>query len=546
MDSGRTSGSPFPGFWLFSSLSRGEEYPIDVDPMGALARESTRLRSCSAVAGELKGSRPVLMMELPTPGPTSRNPTMRRPLRFQIMIPMLGLMVTALAGVSILNAYLGAGRAKRQIEEQLRGITQTLERSNFPLTDSVLRQMRGLSGAEFVLVTNAGTVVASSTKSPTTDPLPENPTADSDVVLHRRITLGGTTYFHTAKRLARNDVHQSSGILHILYPETGYRQAWIDAVYPPLVIGLAAVVFVALSAVLVAARASRPMTRLQTQVSRIAEGDFEPMPLPDRRDEIRDLAVAINQMATMLGQYEREVRETERLRTLAQLGGGIAHQMRNAATGCRMAVDILAGEQSLSDDCESLAVARRQLELMERYLRRFLAIGKPPREVDLRPVDLGALVEEILPLVRPAARHAGVDLRWHRPESPSAVSGDAEGLEQVVINLVLNAIEAASSQATPDESRVVRVCLQSDGGDRVVLLVEDTGPGPRDDVRETLFDPFVSAKADGVGLGLSVAQQVTQQHGGRITWSHEPGATRFRVELPQMETEKHCVELAGR
>ena len=112
-------------------------------------------------------------------------------------------------------------------------------------------------------------------------------------------------------------------------------------------------------------------------------------------------------------------------------------------------VDILAGEQSLSDDCESLAVARRQLELMERYLQRFLAIGKPPQEVDLRPVDLGALVEDILPLVRPAARHAGVDLQWHRPESPSAVLGDAEGLEQVVINLVLNAIEAASSQATP-------------------------------------------------------------------------------------------------
>lgn len=473
---------------------------------------------------------------------------MRRPLRYQIMLPMLGLMLTALIGVSAFNAYLAASRAKQQIEQQLNEITRTLDQSNFPLTDAVLRQMRGLSGAEFVLVTDSGEVSASSTDRSVLDRLPRElaATRQSDVGLRQRILLGGITYFHTAKQLGRHGSNTSSGVLHILYPEVGFRAAWTDAVYPPLAIGLAAVVLVIFSAMAIASRLSHPMTRLQSQVERIAQGDFEPMPLPERRDEIRDLAQAINQMATMLGKYEREVRHTERLRTLAQLGGGIAHQMRNAATGCRMALDILAAECSLPGDCESLVVARRQLELMERYLQRFLAVGKPATGASRHRVDLGQLVQELLPLVRPAAQHVGVELQWHCPADPVTIIGDSEGLEQLIINLLLNAIEAASQSGTAQGTkRLVRVLVRSKGTDWVELLVHDSGHGPCDAVKEELFEPFVTAKADGVGLGLSVGRQVVEQHGGQISWDHEPGVTCFRVELPHSNTESCCVEFAG-
>ncbi len=469
---------------------------------------------------------------------------MRQPLRYQIMFPMLGLMLTALVGVSVLNAYLAASRVRQHIERQLGEMTRTLDQSSFPLTDAVLRQMRGLSGAEFVLVGESGQVLASSTDRVVLNQLPRDPLGQPDMVLRQRLWLGGENYLHTARRLSRKNDNSAVGVLHILYPEEGYREAWTGAVLPPLGIGVAAALLVVLSAIAVAARVSRPMSRLQTQVDRIAQGDFEPMPLPKRSDEIRDLAQAINQMAAMLGQYEREVRRTERLRTLAQLGGGIAHQMRNAATGCRMAIDILAAEQSLPADSESLTVARRQLELMEKYLQRFLAVGKPAMASRHQPNDLGALVEELLPLVRPAARHAGVQLQWQPPDAPVIVLGDCEGLEQLIINLLLNGIEAAAQG--PGEARLVSVCLAGKDADQVELVVQDSGLGPCDGVKDNLFDPFVTAKADGVGLGLSVARQVVEQHGGRITWDHEPGATRFRVKLPNWITETRCVELAGR
>lgn len=470
---------------------------------------------------------------------------MRQPLRYQIMLPMLGLMVIALVGVSGLSAYLAAGRAQRQIEQQLREMTRTLDQSSFPLTDAVLRQMRGLSGAEFVLVGDASVILASSADRVAVSRLPIHLVIDPDLVLDQRIALNGAIYFHAAKRLAGRKLNEPSVTLHILYPEVGYRQAWMDAFYPPLAVGLVAVVLVAFAAVVVADRVSRPMTKLQTQVTHIAEGQFEPMQLPARNDEIRDLAEAINRMALMLAQYEREVRQTERLRTLAQLGGGMAHQMRNAATGCRMAIDILASELDLSNDCESLAVARRQLELMERHLQRLLALGKPPQNVPLNRISLDELVEDMLPLVRPAARHAGVDLRWERPETPTFVAGDAEGLEQLVINLLLNAIEAAANQTAVSSERVVRVLLRPRGAERVELLVEDSGAGLSETVRDRLGEPFVTAKTDGVGLGLAVAKQVAQQHGGQMGWERHAGWTTFRVDLPRAQAENGRVELTG-
>lgn len=470
---------------------------------------------------------------------------MRQPLRFQIMMPMLVLMLTAIAGVSALNAYLAAGQAQRRIEQQLDEIVTTLDQSSFPLTDAVMRQMRGLSGAEFVLVEEGGAVVASSWELPTGEEPPhdwQGSTTDSHhpVRLRQRRQLGGHTYFHTAIRLERISPG-SPDRLQILYPEQEYRDAWTRAAYPPVLIGLVASCFVVALAVWVAGRVSRPLTGLQRQVTRISQGDFSPLTLPSRDDEVRDLAQSINRMATMLDQYERGVRQAERLNTLAQLGGGIAHQMRNAATGCRMAIDLLADELRLSTDCDNLVVARRQLELMERYLQRFLALGQPSRQERPQMVDLGQLIDDVLPLLRPAGQHAKVEILWRRPTASCAIQGIPDELEQAIINVVLNAIEAAqqlpsrgeSQDSVPEERpSQVRLRIEIAAAGEVELLVEDTGPGPPVEIQSSLFEPFATTKAGGAGLGLSVARQVAERHGGTIGWERVPGWTRFRLRFP--------------
>jgi len=142
-------------------------------------------------------------------------------------------------------------------------------------------------------------------------------------------------------------------------------------------------------------------------------------------------------------------------------------------------------------------------------------------------------VEELLPLVRPAAEHAGVALDCRISTEPLSVRGDEEALSQVVLNLLLNAVEAAQQNGINQHAEG-RVCVQVNGSaaDAAEIVISDSGAGPADVVAESLFEPFVTDKAEGAGLGLAVAKEVVASHGGTIEWNRENGMTRFRVGLP--------------
>ena len=247
----------------------------------------------------------------------------------------------------------------------------------------------------------------------------------------------------------------------------------------------------------------RAIARLREEVLRIARGDFREVPLPSVDDEIRDLSAAVNRTAEMLAEYEQQVRRSEQMRTLTILGASIAHQLRNAVTGCRMALDLHAADCQASDSRECLDVAQRQLRLMESQLQRFLRIGKRPTEMVKRDVDLGDLVEELLPLVRPAAQHAGVALDCRISTEHVSVSGDEEALSQVVLNLLLNAVEAAQQNGIAAAGAAARVRARSARRrtHAAEIVISDSGAGPAESVAESLFEPFVTDKAEGAGLG---------------------------------------------
>jgi signal transduction histidine kinase len=475
---------------------------------------------------------------------------MRWPLRYQILLPMAGVMLAVAVAVSLVDAWLAGRRAHQQIETQLQEIGRTLAAASFPLTDNVLQQMRGLSGAEFIVASRTGEVSATSLTDVPLPPLPppEFVAADARLAWQRRVSLGGQTYLHSPLDLSRSYRGRDLGVLHVLYPQTRYRQAWRDAVLPPAVTGLVALVVVVLLSSMVAARVTRPLHRLSVQVGRIARGDFAPLPIPSRDDELRDLALAFNHMAETLIGYEQQVRRHEKLRTLGRLGGGIAHQLRNGVTGCRLAIELHERQCQRPGD-EELAVARQQLDLMEEYLQRFLALGKQPSR-PWGPLDLAALVVRALALVRPKADHLGVDVQWSAPADRLEIAADADGLTQAIVNLLLNAVEAAVEAGTRQAGgqRAPRVIVRSSRGPRsgyVQLEILDSGDGPAPQVREQLYEPLISQKADGVGLGLSVARDVIQQHGGSLDWQRRDGWTSFVIALPLVEGDSH-VETAGR
>lgn len=463
------------------------------------------------------------------------NYSMRWRIRYQLLVPLLILFVGVI-GVSVGAAFHTAARARQGIEARVREVARILNESpQFPLVAPVLEQMKKLSGADFLLLGDNHRV-STLESAPS-----ELPAAEAIVDDWKTLRLGppvevaGKAFLCSGVRLRPP---REGDTLYILYPEALWRDARWEALWPVLAlggsVGLAAIAL----AIGLGQRLSHRVTDLERRTRLIAAGDFSPMPLPKRDDEVRDLAQSVNEMAQQLAQYQDAVRRTERLRLLGQVSAGLAHQLRNGLTGARLAVQVFLREHDEVPDQEALQVALRQLTLLETNLKRFLDLGRQDRH-RREPCSLGGLVNEALELLRPGCRHAGIELSWHAPLGETTVIGDAGALGQMILNVVSNAVEAAGPGGA------VRVAIH--GGPNkedargngafhppafYELEVKDSGPGPSVEVAPRLFEPFVTGKAEGVGLGLAVARQVAEAHSGKISWMRKGPWTCFRVDLP--------------
>lgn len=443
---------------------------------------------------------------------------MRLSLRYRLLGPLLVLLAldAAATGWAALSA---ADQAERRIAGQLRAVAHTLtEPPAFPLTDRVLAQMKGLSSAEYLLVRADGSRIGTFPNPDTRPPADAVVASADDPTLGPPVAVNGTEY--RCLRVALVPPHpQEGGTLYVFYPESLRRTAVWDAARPFLLLGGAGGV---LAVGLMAVAAGRLVARVQEVSDRtraIAAGDYRPMPLPPQDDELRDLGRAVNDLAVRLAGFRDELATTERLRVLGQFAGGLAHQLRNAAAGAKLAVQLHAGE--CEHDPETLAVALRQLARIETTLRQFLALGRPPTAAR-EPCDLGAIVAQAVELLQPQARHAGTALDF-TPPGPLPLTGDPARLGDLFQNVIGNAVEAAGAGGT------VTVCVAGDGRS---VEVTDTGPGPPPAIAERMFDPFVTGKEQGIGLGLAVAKQAADVHGWRLSWRRADGKTIFRVECP--------------
>lgn len=450
---------------------------------------------------------------------------MRWPIRIQILVPFVAVVLLAVVAMTAAAAWLAAARSDARTVAQLRDVVETLSHTNVPYTSSVLEKMKGLSGAHFVACDERGKVLASTLPSGTPLPAQFGTTLRSGetktLTDQPGIELGQTRYL-----LARMEPHGDASVraLFVLYPESSWSRARWDAALPPLAVGAGAVLLTAAVSGWLAQRFGGRIRLLQEQVAAIAAGDFREIAAGGRQDEIQDLVGSVNAMSAQLRQMQDTIRQSERTKLLAQLAGGLAHQLRNAVTGARMALQLHQKRCAAGAGDKSLFVALRQLELTETQVRGLLSLGRGERR-ELMACDLGRLVEEVATLVEPICEHARVTLELDGNWEPSEIPGDREALRGAILNLVMNAIEAAGPGGA--------VTLRSSACDgQTVLEVEDTGRGPLGETAENLFDPFVTTKPEGVGLGLSLARQAALDHGGDIAWTRKNERTVFRFALP--------------
>lgn len=314
-----------------------------------------------------------------------------------------------------------------------------------------------------------------------------------------------------------------------------------------------------------------PIRRLSEAADDLAKGEFDCLHVKtSRTDEIGRLYDAFGDMARQLGarqhrlerevfQKEAEIQKTDvklkqthqavvrsqKLASLGQLAAGVAHEIRTPLTSLKLFLDSVEGDVTISPEhTEDFQVAMDQIRRMEATINRFLDFARPQEPV-FRPVEVEELVENALLVVRPRARQQETTVEVRLGRDLPRVTGDGKQLEEVILNLMVNALEAMSHGGALRVSAGMDT-LRWDGGRRptVRIEIEDTGPGIPEASTAKIFDPFFTTKATGTGLGLSIAFSTIQRHGGEIRVRSRMGeGTSFSVFIPT-ETQRAAGENA--
>jgi len=281
---------------------------------------------------------------------------------------------------------------------------------------------------------------------------------------------------------------------------------------------LAAVVLAAF----IARGVARPLAGLVVQTRRVAAGELDARIAPRGPRELRELAASFNAMAASLARSQAELDAAREQALLGRMATGIAHEIRNPLTSIRMAMQLAAEQARTASERADLEVVVAELDRIDAVAGELLLLGRP-MALERADTDLRELVVRALKSMAARVAHRGVALAPRLPDGPLVARVDAGKITQLLVNLVLNALDASPAGASIEVELAAR-----DG--QVELAVRDAGPGVADP--ERLFEPFFSTKAHGTGLGLATSRKIARAHGGDLV--HEPLAvgSRFAARWP--------------
>lgn len=294
------------------------------------------------------------------------------------------------------------------------------------------------------------------------------------------------------------------------------------------------VVVIALTAAFTARTTAAPMGDLATAARQLGRGEAVAPLREYRTAEVNSLIKAFNQMAGDLQRSRREIdelhsRDMERahqLATVGELASGVAHEIRNPLTGVLGAVDLALKHRPPDDKATPLLEeAQQQLRRIERTTQQLLSYARPPELRDVE-VDPNQLVERAVHVVSPQAAAGRIEICVRPTSDVPSVRVDPELLVQVLVNLMLNAIDEMPEGGT------VTVWVEFRPPE-LWIGVQDNGPGIPPHERNDIFRPFYTTKNQGTGLGLSISNQIVERHRGSLRLEETPGGgATFVVALP--------------
>jgi two-component system sensor histidine kinase HydH len=274
-------------------------------------------------------------------------------------------------------------------------------------------------------------------------------------------------------------------------------------------------------------RLMRPLDRLVTAAGAVAGGDLTARVEESGPPGVRDTAKAFNTMGAALDRTLRELSRKQSIAAVGEFAADLAHEVRNPLTA--ISTDLQRAQRKLHEDPRSAGElvdrAVGSVDRLNTTVNDFLRVARSG-QVTLGPCDLRGPLGGAVQASEPQRVAKKCELRYEPPSDPLMITGDPDALQGLFLNLLLNAIDAAE----PGGELGIRLAPTEDH--RVTVEFWDNGPGVPEQIRATLFDPFVTSKEHGTGLGLAIAQRVARAHGSDLVLEAGNGETVFQLSLP--------------
>ncbi len=230
------------------------------------------------------------------------------------------------------------------------------------------------------------------------------------------------------------------------------------------------------------------------------------------------------------------LRESEQLAVIGRLAPAIAHEIRNPLEIIKGSADVIRRKYaSGSEEDELFGFIPSEVSRIDRLVAEFLSLARPS-SLTIEAIDIVALAGRIVSGMKARLETSGVECRIEGQEGLALAAADSDRVEQVLLNLIINAVSTLEAQGDRSQARLrirASACTLR-GRDAIELRIEDNGPGVPPEHRERIFEPFFTTRgAAGTGLGLAVSRKIVRDHGGEIEFEEPPsGGARFNVRLP--------------
>ena len=354
--------------------------------------------------------------------------------------------------------------------------------------------------------------------------------------------LERSTAGKTAMDLIRAKVDEIQRVERDLWAKRGavQEQAFATAYTMMIIGGAASLIIATLMGVLLTRGIAGPITRMTTAMTTLAEGDTTvEVPSVNRSDEIGAMAAAVQIFKDNMIERDRaqaELAHVNRVTTMGQLTASIAHEVNQPVAAVVTNAD--AALRWLGAQPPDLEEARQAIghivkdgnrasDVIHR-IRTLINRNVPTRNDQL---DINETILEVIALTRSEVLRNGVSLQTRLAKDLPLIQGDRVQLQQVMLNLVINAVEAMSGVS--ERSRELMIGSGKDASNGVLVTVRDSGPGLNPESLNHLFDAFYTTKPGGMGMGLSICRSIIEAHGGRV-WAtaNVPQGAIFQFILP--------------